>query len=431
MLRTAQVILVVGIHKYSNLHECVFKHEIYENPISIRYFGIEDYVDEGRQSLRGCEKTVRLETILADLRREINKIIRSKSFHIPRPVVALELEFARMLYNNTESLKALKRQLNCNYIIIIGRKIDRISEDELKFLHSQNLFIAGLDRKGNRLDYSNNDQKDITLCTDLTSNDSAEIVYEQCEQLVYTLAQLVNSNTDKSSYTSFLQSFDLSIQSNKNVSTFQISDFEVASIISVFSETRDVGNRMVSPHYAGNPRIPFSDKILTVHLDTTKKKILTEFLLSNRFRSEICSALEIPRFAVLNCRPVVALPHKTEGSGPQAWHLDHNPTGIFRAIVYLNDVYDDTGPFAYLPIGASCEEDQVLVTGRRGTVIVFDANAVRHRATPPINGARYALDIVLTVCTEKEEQIVNFVDMNNWPCNRFYIYRVSTMSNQP
>ena len=90
------------------------------------------------------------------------------------------------------------------------------------------------------------------------------------------------------------------------------------------------------------------------------------------------------------------------------WHFDNHPREMLKVMVYLTDVTDDTAPFQYLrgrssgaprpgaPLtpmfGTSRVPDEQIerylagnwtahsVTGRRGTIVVFDDNVI-HRAT--------------------------------------------------
>jgi hypothetical protein len=102
------------------------------------------------------------------------------------------------------------------------------------------------------------------------------------------------------------------------------------------------------------------------------------------------------------------------------WHFDNHPREMLKVMVYLTDVDDGTAPFEYLRARASGAavaggpltpkfgnsrvpqplidahlangSERCRVTGRRGTVIVFDDNVI-HRGTLAQTGARDVLVI--------------------------------------
>jgi hypothetical protein len=58
-------------------------------------------------------------------------------------------------------------------------------------------------------------------------------------------------------------------------------------------------------------------------------------------------------------------PHSESAVGPQSWHHDGCPPGVFRGVLYLCDVDRDTGPFQY--------KDDKGTLGKTGDLLVFDA----------------------------------------------------------
>ena len=109
------------------------------------------------------------------------------------------------------------------------------------------------------------------------------------------------------------------------------------------------------------------------------------------------------------------------GSG-SGWHRDSPHTPQFKAMLYLEDVNDENGPFEYIPgthksyasvvnllkglerpnqyryTGEEIEKiknttvQPVTFCSKVGTLIIFDAKGI-HRGAPIQNGERYALTL--------------------------------------
>lgn len=150
-----------------------------------------------------------------------------------------------------------------------------------------------------------------------------------------------------------------------------------------------------SPFWAGLPPIPnekFNEGILYGSL---KEAALLSFLRGfNKFlRANIES--HIGRFMIINCRLVHSLRMGAgvEGMGPQKFHYDRNPTGIYRALVYLSESEYGAGPFEW----KENENDENFTTevGSTGLCLLFDANSIFHRAGLPTKRERFALDLIL------------------------------------
>jgi hypothetical protein len=104
------------------------------------------------------------------------------------------------------------------------------------------------------------------------------------------------------------------------------------------------------------------------------------------------------------------------GSGG-GWHRDKNYQHGFKALVYLNDVTDDNGPFEYIrttfslknhildfpypdkyqftdeEIQAFLNQNKELlykVKGKAGSLVLFNTNGI-HRGSPILKGERYAI----------------------------------------
>lgn len=165
----------------------------------------------------------------------------------------------------------------------------------------------------------------------------------------------------------------------------------------------------------GNDTITYGD------ITTAGMEVLRDVMIKGPFGDTVRKLFGGARFSIINVRPVHSLPHAGNGVGQQSMHLDGCPPGVFRAIVYLNDVSEENGPFEYIPVGKS---EPVRVTGKAGSTIVFDANAVLHRATPPRVGERWALDLILLVHPEACTEIVDCRPGFTWPIDP-YMFGVS------
>jgi hypothetical protein len=150
-------------------------------------------------------------------------------------------------------------------------------------------------------------------------------------------------------------------------------------------------------------------------------KILHDVLIAGSFGDRIRSLLGA-KFSIINARPVQSFPHADGGIGQQTMHRDGCPAGVYRALIYLVDVDDDHGPFEYMPSDAATTPTRVL--GKAGSTIIFDANAVLHRATPPRAGLRYALDIIFLVQPEGCLEIAHGRKGLTWPVDP-YLFEVS------
>jgi hypothetical protein len=60
-----------------------------------------------------------------------------------------------------------------------------------------------------------------------------------------------------------------------------------------------------------------------------------------------------------------------------------------------------------------------MVLGPAGTLFVFDANRIKHRARPPVTRAREALDFVIGPRLPGAPRRVLWCGMNNWPVDPF------------
>jgi hypothetical protein len=118
---------------------------------------------------------------------------------------------------------------------------------------------------------------------------------------------------------------------------------------------------------------------------------------------------------ILNCRPVRSVPHRGTCIGPQSWHGDGCPDGIIRGIIYLNDVDEEGGPFEYKDSSGAVRS----VTGSAGTFLVFDANRLIHRGSPPAVRERSVIDLVIQARLPKEPFSILWSGRKPWPQDPF------------
>lgn len=145
-------------------------------------------------------------------------------------------------------------------------------------------------------------------------------------------------------------------------------------------------------------------------------KLLHDVFIEGPFGAQV-RALLGAKFSIVNIRPVQSLVHGGDGIGQQTMHRDGCPPGLYRALIYLVDVDENVGPFEYLASDKATEPTRVM--GKAGATIIFDANAVLHRATPPRGGERYALDLLLLVQPEGCREIVHQRKGLTWPVDPY------------
>lgn len=152
-------------------------------------------------------------------------------------------------------------------------------------------------------------------------------------------------------------------------------------------------------------------------VDASGLELLHEVLVDGSAGDSIRSLIG-SKFAIINVRAVESAPHADEGVGPQKFHRDHCPIGIYRGLLYLVDVDEGEGGFEYQPLDGSPEPKQIL--GKAGALFLFDANAVDHRGSPPRTTTRLALDFVILTVPEEAEEIVHCAPLGYiWPVDPY------------
>ncbi len=161
----------------------------------------------------------------------------------------------------------------------------------------------------------------------------------------------------------------------------------------------------------------FKDVIKYGSIGPDGLELLHEVLVTGSIGDSIRSLIG-SKFAIINVRPVESTPHDGDGVGQQAFHRDNCPPSIFRGLLYLVDVEGNEGGFEYKPVDGS--DDPVQVVGKAGSWILFDANAVDHRASPPRTKTRLALDFIILAIPDEADEIVHCADRGIiWPVDPY------------
>ena len=80
-------------------------------------------------------------------------------------------------------------------------------------------------------------------------------------------------------------------------------------------------------------------------------------------------------------------------------------------------VGEGDGAFEYVPIGGNKETTKVY--GSAGDLFLFDADVLEHRATPPINKPRIALDLIILAQPANLSNVVTSVPGTGWPVDPY------------
>lgn len=190
----------------------------------------------------------------------------------------------------------------------------------------------------------------------------------------------------------------------------------IATLRKSLSYDHDVGNRHYRLDWVGNPIEPFSAHIKTADLGPSQLQQVFQLLYSEPVKRglESCTGF---RYTVLCCRAFLSLPHSQPGTGPQAFHQDGVPAGLMRVLLYLTDVDETSGPFEYIdPLTQQVKR----LTGPSGSLLVFDANTLKHRGSPPATKEREVLDIILSPVWAGLGERVVWPGMNHWPVDPCY-----------
>jgi hypothetical protein len=177
---------------------------------------------------------------------------------------------------------------------------------------------------------------------------------------------------------------------------------------------RDVSNVHSSWDWAGNSVKPYGSVLKTGMPSESLKGELLKLITSPYYDSLFKGVLGCS-VSIGNCRLVESLPHETTGVGPQSWHEDGCPPGIIRGVLYLTDVSEANGPFQYKDSNSKVH----TVVGKIGDLLVFDAMRLPHRAMPPTENVRMAIDLVFLPRLPGRNAQVIAAGMNHWPADPF------------
>lgn len=195
-----------------------------------------------------------------------------------------------------------------------------------------------------------------------------------------------------------------------------LSSADLERLTAVLHFDTDVGNRHFRLDWVGNTLTPFSARMRSATLGAAELAPIQALLYRPDLRRLIESCTGYA-YTVICCRAFLSLPHADEGRGPQAFHRDHSPPGLLRALIYLTDVDEQSGPFEYID---PANGESRRVTAPAGSLIVFDANAFEHRGRPPLGRERKVLDLVLCPAIPGLGASVVWPGMNHWPVDPFH-----------
>ena len=178
----------------------------------------------------------------------------------------------------------------------------------------------------------------------------------------------------------------------------------------------DVGNRYPSWDWAGNPIAPYSGVMRSAKPTTDMVEDLRKLLSSKEFDSFFRAILGCPVF-VANFRLFKSVAHCDDPVGPQSWHVDSSPAGVLRGLIYLSDVTLQSGPFQFIDTEG---KERSMVAGA-GTMLLFDANRLQHRAAPPEAHERIVADLIFLPRLPGMKMKVMVAGMNSWPADPYCV----------
>lgn len=200
---------------------------------------------------------------------------------------------------------------------------------------------------------------------------------------------------------------------NKGITVIPLDKTKAIQWLAAETIDRDVGNRHPAWDWAGNTIEPFSKDMQSGLPSEQLVDDLTSLFSGEDFQnlfSEIlgCNAM------IGSCRVFKSLPHPGAGIGPQFWHEDGCPSGVIRGVLYLTDVNEFAGPFQYKD-----GDGEHSVLGEAGSLLIFDANRLSHRGSPPTKFTRAAIDFVFMPRLPGQPFRLVVAGMNNWPADPF------------
>lgn len=164
--------------------------------------------------------------------------------------------------------------------------------------------------------------------------------------------------------------------------------------------------------------------------EMVQDQVLWHWGLQERMLAVVENYLGVPaRYYGPDVRREVA---DRKASGVRQWHRDIEDHRMIKILVWLNDVDDQGGPFAYIPVRRSAEASRELryvsgfipderlhrvvpraevrtVPGPTWTTLVADNTRIIHRATPPESRDRYSVTF-----TYSSRQPIKTMDPVQW-----------------
>lgn len=205
----------------------------------------------------------------------------------------------------------------------------------------------------------------------------------------------------------------------------RIPESIVSQVNAGLNYDQDIGNRHVDIDWNGNSARAFSPNMTSATPSEDQLKLIYQLFFEDGYAGLFQAALG-KDIHIVNCRSLQSLPHEGQGVGPQSFHHDGCPPGLYRALIYLTDVDEDTGAFEY----QDADGKPVKAVGPAGTLLFFDANRLLHRGSPPRKGKRQVIDLCVAVRSERMPPRVLWAGMNNWPKDPFN-YSVRSMRAWP
>ena len=189
---------------------------------------------------------------------------------------------------------------------------------------------------------------------------------------------------------------------------------ELIEAISSIDFDDDVGNKLEKLSWYGPGRRSFNLDMRSATPDVALMNALYDYTYHEDNLPLFEAACKGSPY-VINARFFMSLPHVREPVGPQTFHTDSAPPGLYRALLYLTDVHENSGPFEYKDENGK----PIPVTGPSGTLTIFDANALTHRGRLPKIGLRKVVDITFAARPRGMQKQVCWASTNAWPLDPY------------